>query len=64
MKYFIYTLIFLALVFIGISASELDFKNIMGGESANALIVMVASLCVIVLMIILLISRTISKKHG
>ncbi len=64
MKYLIYTIIFLGLVFIGISATKLDFKNLMEGDSANALIVSVASLCVIVLMIILLVSRTISKKHG
>lgn len=63
MKYFIYTIIFLALVFIGISATILDFQDLMSGDSANALIVIVASLCVIVLMVILLISRTISKKH-
>ncbi|MCH4822262.1 hypothetical protein ML462_03670 [Gramella lutea] len=63
MKYFIYTIIFLALVFIGISAGELNFDNLTEGESAKALIVMLASLCVIVLMVILLVSRTISKKH-
>lgn len=64
MKYFIYTIIFLALVFIGISATILDFQDLMSGESANALIVILASLCVIILMIILLVSRTISKKHN
>lgn len=63
MKYFIYTIIFLALVFMGISASELNFENLTEGESAKALIVILASLCVIVLMVILLVSRTISKKH-
>ncbi len=63
MKYFIYTIIFLAIVFIGISASALDFENLTQGDSARALIVMLASLCVIVLMVILLISRMISKKH-
>ena len=64
MKYFIYTIIFLAVVFIGVSASALDFQNLTDGESGKALIVMLASLCVIILMVILLISRTISKKHG
>lgn len=63
MKYFIYTIIFLALVFMGISASELNFEHLTEGESAKALIVILASLCVIVLMVILLVSRTISKKH-
>ena len=63
MKYFIYTLIFLAVVFIGISLQALDFNNLMEGDSGNALIVIVASLCVIVLMSIMLVSRTIAKKH-
>lgn len=64
MKYFIYTIIFLALVFIGISATILDFNDLMSGDSANAIIVILASLCVIILMVILLISRTISQKHS
>ena len=64
MKYFLYTIIFLTVVFIGINAGKLDFQNLMEGDSVNALIVIAASLCVIVLMIILLVSRTISKKHG
>ena len=63
MKYFIYTIIFLALVFIGVSASVLNFQDLMEGDSAKALIVILASLCVIVLMVILLVSRTISKKY-
>lgn len=62
MKYFIYTVIFLAIVFIGISVSVLDFQNLLEGDSAKALIVILASLCVIALMAILLISRQISKK--
>ncbi|MGA8852711.1 MAG: hypothetical protein WB492_00905 [Christiangramia sp.] len=63
MKYFIYTIIFLALVFIGVSISNLDFQNLVDGDSGSALIVILGSLCVIILMIILLISRTISAKH-
>jgi putative effector of murein hydrolase LrgA (UPF0299 family) len=63
MKYFIYTLIFLAIVFIGISISILDFQDLMSGDSAKALIVIIASLCVIVLMAILLVSRTISERE-
>ena len=62
MKYFIYTIIFLALVFIGVSASVLDFQNLTEGDSGKGLIVILASLCVIVLMGILLVSRSISKK--
>ncbi|MDX1544090.1 MAG: hypothetical protein R3214_09105 [Christiangramia sp.] len=64
MKYFIYTIIVLALVFIGISFSVVDFQNLTEGDSGNALVVILASLCVIALMTILLISRSISKKHS
>ncbi|MCB7482059.1 hypothetical protein [Christiangramia sediminis] len=63
MKYFIYTLIFLAVVFIGISFQAVDLNNLLEGDSGNALIVIAACLCVIVLMSILLVSRTIAKKH-
>ncbi|MCP9199041.1 hypothetical protein MKO06_03920 [Gramella sp. GC03-9] len=63
MKYFIYTIIFLALVFIGISVSVLDFSNLLVDESGQAMIVILASLCVIVLMLILLVSRGIEKKR-
>ncbi|MCM4157327.1 hypothetical protein [Gramella sp. AN32] len=63
MKYLIYTIIALAVVFIGISVGKLDFQNLLEGDSMYALIVILASLCVIVLMSILLVSRTISKKQ-
>ncbi|CAL68419.1 hypothetical protein [Christiangramia forsetii] len=63
MKYLIYTIVFLAIVFIGISVRSLDHNNLLEGDSGNALIVIAASLCVIVLMSILLISRTIAKKN-
>ena len=63
MKYFIYTIIFLAVVFIGISLQTADINNLLEGDSGNALIVIGASLCVIILMAILLVSRTIAKKH-
>ncbi|MDR5591181.1 hypothetical protein [Christiangramia sp. SM2212] len=63
MKYLIYTIIFLAVAFIGISIRSINLDNLMEGDSGNAMIVIAASLCVIVLMAILLVSRTISKKH-
>ena len=63
MKYFIYTIIFLAVVFIGISVKSVEINNLLEGDSGNALIVIAASLCVIILMAILLVSRTIAKKH-
>lgn len=52
MKYFIYTIIFLSLIFIGISTSVLDFQHLTDGDSGNALIVILASICVIVIMVI------------
>lgn len=64
MKYLIYTIIFLSVVFIGISVQELDLQNLMEGDSGNALIVILSCLCVIILMSILLISRSIEKKHS
>ena len=63
MKYFIYTIIFLALVFAGISFSAIDLQEPFEGESANALIVILANICVIVLMVILLVSRMITARH-
>jgi len=63
MKYFIFTIIFLAIVFIGISIQSINLDALLEGDSGNALIVIAGSLCVIVLMSILLISRTIAKKH-
>ncbi|APU68304.1 hypothetical protein [Christiangramia flava] len=62
MKYIIFTIIFLAVVFIGISISVLDIQAPFEGDSGNGLIVILASFCVICLMGILLISRSISKK--
>ena len=64
MKYFIYTIIVLAIVFIGISVSKLDFQNLFEGDSVYALVVILASLCVVVLMSILLVSRRIAEKHS
>ncbi len=62
MKYIIFTIIFLAVVFIGISVSAIDLQAPFEGDSANAFIVILASLCVMALMGILLISRSISAK--
>ncbi|MFD1094688.1 hypothetical protein [Salegentibacter chungangensis] len=63
MKFVIYTVIMLALILIGYNITIIDFDNIFQGTSAEAVIAIVASLIVIVLMIILLVSRTIAKKH-
>ena len=63
MKFLIYTVIILA-VFISIySANVLNFNDLMKGDSGTAVLVILACLCVIVLMGILLVSRSIAKKQ-
>lgn len=62
MKYLIYVLIVLATVLLVYNATVLDFDNLFEGNSAIALVGIFAALCVIVLMLILLVSRTIREK--
>ncbi|MBW1296181.1 hypothetical protein [Aquimarina litoralis] len=64
MKYFIYTLIVAAVALIIYNATVLDFSNLLIGDSKTALMSIIASACVIVLLFILLISRTIQQKYG
>ena len=63
MKIVIYSVLFLAVVLIGYSATILDSENLLEGNSAGAVIAILASICVIVLMLILLVSRNISQQH-
>lgn len=63
MKLFIYTVIFLAVVIIGYSTTALDFDNLLKGDSGTAVLVIVGSLCLVILMGILLTSRSIAEKH-
>lgn len=63
MKILIYSIILLAIVLIGYSSTILDFNNFLEGDSAKAVVAITASLCVIILMIILLLSRKIYKKQ-
>lgn len=63
MKLFIYTVIFLAVVIIGYSATVLNFDSLLKGDSGTAVLVIVGSLCLIVLMGILLTSRRIAEKN-
>lgn len=63
-KYLIYTIIFLAVVLIGYGITILDLDHLFEENSGKAVIGILASLCVIVLMGILLVSRTIAKKHN
>lgn len=63
MKILIYSIIFLAIVLIGYSSTILDFNSLFEGDSAKAVMAIIASLCVILLMIILLLSRKIYNKQ-
>lgn len=63
MKILIYSIILLAIVLIGYSSTILDFDNLLEGDSAKAVMAIVASLCVVVLMIILMLSRKIYNKQ-
>lgn len=62
MKALIYSLIFIAVALIVYNSTFLDFQHIFSGDSKTALIGILASSIVVVLMIILLMSRAISKK--
>lgn len=62
MKILIYTLIVLAAGLIIYNFTFLDFDRLFEDDSATALIGILASSIVIVLMVILLMSRSIAKK--
>lgn len=62
MKIFIYILIVLSVVVIGYNVTVLDFDNLLGDESAIALIGIGCAACVIVLLSILLTSKAIDRK--
>lgn len=64
MKYFIYTLILIGVSLIIYNATVLDFSNLLLGDSKTALMSIIASASVIVLLLILLVSRTIQQKYG
>lgn len=62
MKVLIYSLIIVAVGLIIYNSTFLDLQNAFAGDSKTALIGILASSIVVVLMIILLISRSISEK--
>ena len=62
MKVFIYVLIAIAIVVIGINVTKLDSANILRGDSSIAVISILAGMCTILLLGILLISRQIAAK--
>lgn len=64
MKILIYSLIGIATALIIYNFTFLDFDQLLTGDSATALIGVLASSCVILLMVILLMSRAIAEKAG
>ena len=62
MKVLIYIIMFLALALLIFNTTKIDWAAPFAGDSTVALIGVVASACVIVLMIILLISKNIARK--
>lgn len=62
MKIFIYFLITVATALIIYNFTFVDFENAFSGDSATALVGILASSIVIVLMVILLMSRSIAEK--
>ncbi|HET8753059.1 MAG TPA: hypothetical protein VFM59_01780 [Salinimicrobium sp.] len=64
MKIFIYILIVLAVALFIFNLTFLDFGNLLEGDSAAAMVGVLASSCVILILVILLMSRSIAKKAG
>jgi len=62
MKYVAYLIIILAFILGVFNATKLDFNALFEGESIVGLITILASLCAIVLMLILLTSKRIEEK--
>ncbi len=62
MKYFILFLILAATSLLIFNITKVDFSNPFNGDSMIALITILASLCVIVLMLILRTSKRIEQK--
>lgn len=62
MKYFIYIMLVLGVGLVVFNIFQLDFEDIFDDKSISALIGVLASLCVVVLMLILLVSRRIKQK--
>lgn len=62
MKYFIYTLLALAFGLLIFNLFQVDYSNFWGEVNGGALVGILASACVIVIMLILMSSRAIQKK--
>ncbi len=64
MKYFIYVMLILALGMLIFNLFHVNYDNIFGQNSLGAVIGILASLCVIVMMLILMTSRKIRDKSN
>ncbi|RAV29692.1 hypothetical protein [Sinomicrobium soli] len=62
MKYFILTLVLIAIGLIAYNVTLIDFKSPLEGDSVVALIGIVAALCAILLLVIFTLSRKIQDK--
>ena len=62
MKILTIVLSILALALIAFNFTQIDFSNPLEGQSAIAIITIVASLCVILMMLILRVSKQIEQK--
>lgn len=62
MKPLYYILLAIAVILIVVNAIQLDFSNLFAGKSLIALIGIVASLCVILIVMILRVSKKIEQK--
>ena len=62
MKFLVYLLIIIAAALIIFNATRLDFDNLFEGDSSIAFIGILASACVILLLLILKVSQRIAKK--
>ncbi len=64
MKFFIYTLMAIALALIIFNITLLDFNNLLEGNSLIALIGIIASLCAVCILIIFKVAKSIDEKTG
>ncbi|AIG29376.1 hypothetical protein SL053_001905 [Flavobacterium psychrophilum] len=62
MKIFTYIIIALAIVFIGINMTRLDFNNLLEGESLIAIIGIISIICAVVILLIFRLSKSIEDK--
>jgi hypothetical protein len=63
MKIIIYILIAIALGLIGFNATKIDWSSPFTGDNTVGLIQIMASLCAIVLLLILLFSKKVKEKY-